>query len=187
LVRELEDAPRDSVAVVLDVDARSVVGKAGDSSLDEAVRVTAGLTRAHAGRSRRALLVIAAPRPDILRVQSLGPDWEAALDALAAVEPAENAPLRTMVGPRGALAAVPELVVVTARPEAVEDALLARRAIGRPCALVFVDPQTYAGRGPSDPSRTLLRLAGAGVAVAVVRHGDRLEEALGSLRVRAVG
>ena len=187
MVRELEDAPRDSVAIVLDVDARSVVGPPGDSSLDEAVRVAAGLTRAHAGRSRRALLVIAAPRPEILRVQSLGPDWEAALDALAAVEPAENAPLRTMVGPRGALAAVPELLVVTARPEAVEDALLARRAIGRACALVFVDPQTYGGRSPSGPSRTLLRLAGSGVAVAVVRHGDRLEEVLGTLRVKAVG
>lgn len=186
MVRELEDAPRDSVAIVLDVDAASAVGRAGDTSLDDAVRAAAGLVRAHAGRSRRALLVIAAPQPDILRVQSLGLDWEAALDALAAVEPVQSAPLRELVTPRGALAAVPELVVVTSRPEAVEDPLVARRALGRPCALVFVDPQTYAGRGPSEPSRTLLRLAGSGVAVAVVRHGDRLEEVLGALRVKAV-
>jgi uncharacterized protein (DUF58 family) len=187
MVRELEDAPRDSVAIVLDVDARGVAGDAGRSSLDDAVRAAAGVTRAHAGRSRRALLVVAAPQPGIHRVQSLGRDWDAALDALAAVEPAEGAPLRELVTARGGLGVVPELVVVTARPEIVEDALVARRAVGRFCALVAVDAPTYAGREPTAASRTLLRLASAGVAIAVVRRGDRLEEALGALRERAVG
>jgi uncharacterized protein (DUF58 family) len=187
MVRELEDAPRDSVAIVLDVDARGVAGDAGRSSLDDAVRAAAGVTRAHAGRSRRALLVVAAPQPGIHRVQSLGRDWDAALDALAAVEPAEGTPLRELVTARGGLGVVPELVVVTARPEIVEDALVARRAVGRFCALVAVDAPTYAGREPTAASRTLLRLASAGVAIAVVRHGDRLEEALGALRERAVG
>ena len=187
MVRELEDAPRDSVAIVLDVDARGVAGDAGRSSLDDAVRAAAGVTRAHAGRSRRALLVVAAPQPGIHRVQSLGRDWDAALDALAAVEPAEGAPLRELVTARGGLGVVPELVVVTARPEIVEDALVARRAVGRFCALVAVDAPTYAGREPTAASRTLLRLASAGVAIAIVRQGDRLEEALGALRERAVG
>ena len=187
MVRELEDAPRDSVAIVLDVDARSVAGPVGRSSLDDAVRAAAGVTRAHAGRSRRALLVVAAPQPGIHRVQSLGRDWDAALDALAAVEPAEGTPLRELVTARGALGVVPELVVVTARPEIVEDALVARRAVGRFCALVAVDAPTYAGREPTASSRTLLRLASVGVTIAVVRHGDRLEEALGALRERAVG
>ncbi len=187
MVRELEDAPRDSVAIVLDVDAAGVTGDAGRSSLDDAVRAAAGVTRAHAGRSRRALLVVAAPQPGIHRVQSLGRDWDAALDALAAVEPAEGTPLRELVTARGALGVVPELVVVTARPEIVEDALVARRAVGRFCALVAVDAPTYAGREPTAASRTLLRLASAGVTIAVVRHGDRLEEALGALRERAVG
>ncbi len=187
MVRELEDAPRDSVAIVLDVDARSVAGPAGRSSLDDAVRVVAGLVRAHAGRSRRALLVVATPKPGIHRVQSLGRDWDAALDTLAAVEPFDGTPLRELVTARGTLGVVPELVVVTARPEIVEDALIARRAVGRFCALVAVDAQTYAGREPSAASRTLLRLASAGVSIAVVRHGDRLEDALGGLRERAVG
>ena len=187
MVRELEDAPRDSVAIVLDVDARGVTGDAGRSSLDDAVRAAAGVTRAHAGRSRRALLVVAAPQPGIHRVQSLGRDWDAALDALAAVEPAEGTPLRELVTARGGLGVVPELVVVTARPEIVEDALVARRAVGRFCALVAVDAPTYAGREPTAASRTLLRLASAGVAIAIVRQGDRLEEALGALRERAVG
>ena len=187
MVRELEDAPRDSVAIVLDVDGRGVTGDAGRSSLDDAVRAAAGVTRAHAGRSRRALLVVATPQPGVHRVQSLGRDWDAALDALAAVEAAEGTPLRELVTARGALGVVPELVVVTARPEIVEDALVARRAVGRFCALVAVDAQTYAGREPAAASRTLLRLASAGVTIAVVRHGDRLEEALGALRERAVG
>ena len=76
MVRELEDAPRDSVAIVLDVDAATVTGTPGRSSLDDAVRATAGLVRAHAGRSRRGLLVIASPAPGIHRVQSLGRDWD---------------------------------------------------------------------------------------------------------------
>ncbi len=187
MVRELEEAPRDSVAIVLDVDARGVAGPVGRSSLDEAVRAAAGLVRAHAGRSRRALLVVASPQPGIHRVQSVGRDWDAALDALAAVEPAQATPLRELVTARGALGLVPELVVVTSRPEVVEDALVARRSGGRFCAIVAVDAQTYAGREPSAPSRTMLRLASAGVAIAVIRQGDRLEDALSGLRERAVG
>ena len=187
MVRELDDAPRDSVAILLDVERTAVAGPPGSSSLDEAVRAAAGLVHAHAARSRRSLLVIASPQPGIHRVQSLGRDWDGALDALAAVEPADGAPLRELATARGALGSVPELVVVTARPEAVEAALVVRRAAGRFCALVAVDAQTYAGRGPSDASPTLLRLAAAGVPIAVLRGGSPLEEALAGLRVRAVG
>ena len=187
MVRELEDAPRDSVAILLDVDRGTVAGPPGRSSLDDAVRAAAGLVRAHAAHSRRSLLVIATPQPGIHRVQSLGRDWDGALDALAAVEPADAAPLRELATARGALGAVPELVVVTGRPEVVEDALVVRRAAGRFCALVAIDTQTYAGRPASDPSRTLLRLASAGIPIAVLRSGNNLEEALAGLRVRAVG
>jgi uncharacterized protein (DUF58 family) len=187
MVRELEDAPRDSVAILLDVERASVTGPRGHSSLDEAVRATAGLVRAHAARSRRALLVVATPQPGIHRVQSLGRDWDGALDALAAVEAADGTPLRELATARGALGSVPELVVVTARPEVVEDALLQRRAVGRSCALVYADAQTFAGRDPSEPSPTLLRLSRGGVPIAVLREGARLEEALAGMRVRAVG
>jgi uncharacterized protein (DUF58 family) len=187
MVRELEDAPRDSLAVLLDVDATAVAGRAGASSLDAAVRVAAGLVRTHMLRSRRAMLVIGAPEPRVLRVRAPGLDWEAALDALAAVEPAYGTPLQQLVSSRGVLARVPELVVVTARPEAVVDALLARSAVGRSSALAVIDAPTYAGRPPSAASPTLLRLAAAGIPLAVVRDGVPLAEALGTLRVRAVG
>jgi uncharacterized protein (DUF58 family) len=187
MVRELEDAPRDSIAVVLDVEASSVAGVPGDSSLDDAVRAVAGIVRTHGLRSRRALLVIGAPQPGVHSVRSAGRDWDEALDALAAVEPASATPLRDLVAARGPLGSVPELVVVTARPEVVEDALVARAAVGRSSALVAVDAPTYAGRPPAGPSPVLLRLAAAGVALAVLRHGTPLAEALGGLRERAVG
>ncbi|HET9286920.1 MAG TPA: DUF58 domain-containing protein [Gaiella sp.] len=187
MVRELEDAPRDSVAVLLDVEAEAVAGPAGGSSLDEAVRVAAGLIRAHAARARRAVLAIGAPTPQLHRVSGLAQDWEAALDALAGVEPASGAPLQQLVAARGVLAHVPELVVITARPEAVADALVARRAVGRSSALVAIDAPTYAGRPPSAASPTLLRLAGSGVPLAVVRDGEPLAEALAGIRARNVG
>jgi uncharacterized protein (DUF58 family) len=187
MVRELEDAPRDSVAVLLDVERSSIAGPPGDSSLDDAVRAAAGLVRAHAARSRGAMLVIGTPAPDVHRVRTLGSEWERALDALAGVEGAEGTPLASLVAPRGQLATVAELVVVTARPEQVVDALVARAAGGRIPALVAVDAPTYAGRAASGSTTALLRLAGAGAPVAVLRHGVPLEDSLAGLGERAVG
>lgn len=187
MVRELEDAPRDSVAVLLDVERSSIAGPPGDSSLDDAVRAAAGLVRAHAARSRGAVLVIGTPAPDIHRVRTLGAEWERALDALAGVEGADGTPLASLVAPRGVLATVAELVVVTARPEHVADALVARAAGGRIPALVAVDAPTYAGRAATGSTTALLRLAAAGAPVAVLRHGVRLEDALAGLEERAVG
>jgi uncharacterized protein (DUF58 family) len=187
MVRELQDAPRDSIAVVLDVEARAVAGARGESSLDDAVRAAAGIVRTHALRSRRALLVIGAAQPRVHSVRSVGRDWDEALDDLAAVEPAAATPLGDLVAARGPLGSVPELVVLTARPEIVADALVARAAVGRSSALVAVDAPTYAGRPPAAASAVLLRLSAAGVALAVLRRGTPLAEALGGLRARAVG
>ena len=187
MVRELEDAPRDSVAVLLDVERSAISGPPGDSSLDDAVRAAAGLVRAHAARTRGALLVIGTPAPDVHRVRTLGAEWERALDALAAVEGVEGTPFASLVAPRGILATVAELVVVTARPEHVADALVARAAGGRIPALVAVDAPTYAGRAPTASTPALLRLAAAGAPVAVLRHGVSLEDCLAGLEERAVG
>lgn len=182
MVRELEDAPRDSVAVVLDADAGSHAGPRGASSLDEAVRIAGGLLRAYASRARRSLLVVAASRPLLLRVHALGRDWEEALDALASVEPDDRAPLGQLLAPRATAGSIPEVVVVTSRPAVAADALVGRVAGGHASALVHVDAATYAGRPPSGHAAALARLAGAGVALAVVHKGDALPEALGALR-----
>jgi uncharacterized protein (DUF58 family) len=187
MVRELEDAPRDSVAVLLDVERSAIAGPPGDSSLDDSVRAAAGLVRAHAARSRGALLVIGTPAPDVHRVRTLGAEWERALDALAAVEGVEGTPFAALAAPRGILATIAELVVVTARPEHVADALVARAAGGRVPALVAVDAPTYAGKPPSGSTPALLRLAAAGAPFAVLRHGVPLEDSLAGLEERAVG
>ena len=187
MVRELEDAPRDSVAVLLDVERSSIAGPPGDSSLDDAVRAAAGLVRAHAARSRGAVLVIGTPAPEFHRVRTLGAEWERALDALAGVEGTDGTPLASLVAPRGSLATVAELVVVTARPEHVADALVARAAGGRIPALVAVDAPTYAGRPATGSTTALLRLAAAGAPIAVLRHGVPLEDCLAGLEERAVG
>ena len=161
--------------------------RAAHSSLDDAVRAAAGLVRAHALRSRRVLLVIGAPEPVLQRVRSLGQDWELALDALAAAEPSRGTALRELVSPRSARGAVPELVVVTGRPEVVADALVARAAVGRRVPSSPSTRRRMPGASLREPSPALLRLAGAGVALAVVRHGRPLSDALGALRARAVG
>ena len=76
---------------------------------------------------------------------------------------------------------------MTPRPEAVVTALVSRAALGRSSALVAIDTPTYVGRPPSPASPALQRLAGAGVPLAVLRHGEQLAESLGALRMRAVG
>ena len=131
--------------------------------------------------------MIGAPEPAVLRVRNLGRDWELALDALAAAEPRSETSLRELLAPRSVVGAVPDLVIVTGRPGLVCDALVTRVAGGRSSALVAVDAPTYAGRPPARSSPVLLRLAAAGVTVAVLRRDTPIVEALGGLRVTAVG
>ena len=125
-----------------------------------------------------------------------GPNWELLIPSLLGVSLAsyltitawrDGTPLASLVAARGPLATVAELVVVTARPELVADALVARAATGRIPALVAVDAPTYAGRPATGPSPALLRLAAAGVPVAVLRHGVSLPNVLSGLKERAVG
>ena len=66
MVKELEDAPRDEVAVVLDADPDAVVGE----SFDVQVRAAGSLLLAHVRRGRRALLVINGSRQDQQGVRS---------------------------------------------------------------------------------------------------------------------
>ena len=82
MVKELEDAPRDEIAVVLDADASAVV----EDSFDVQVRAAGSILRAHASHNRRAVLAVnSAARPSV-RVTSLDGDWLAALAVLAEAE-----------------------------------------------------------------------------------------------------
>ncbi|HEX6699927.1 MAG TPA: DUF58 domain-containing protein [Gaiellaceae bacterium] len=181
MVKELEDAPRDEVAVVLDADASSVAGTPPDSSFDMQVRAAGSILRAHVLRGRRSVLVVSSALAESRRIHSSDGDWRAALELLAAVEPTASVPLATLLAADESPAArALELTVVTARlsPELVDR--LVRRSLGRRgAALIYVDAPSFARSGKARPEPTLLRLQAAGVPVAVLRRGDDLAAALG--------
>ncbi len=182
MVKELEDAPRDEVAVVLDAAAGATAGE----SFEAQVRAAGSILRSHARRGRRAVLVCAGARTESVRVSSEDGDWGAALDLLAAAEPDGTRPLADVVTGEGAAAQALELVVVTARLEhRLVDRLTRRTHSHRGASLVFVDTASFAGRR-SRPEPELLRLQAAGVQVAVVRRGDDLRAALGLRRAAGV-
>ena len=162
MVKELEDAPRDEVAVLLDC------AGAGEA-FDVAVRVAGSLLAAHDRRGRRAALVLnAGPK-------RVGRELTASLELLAGIGSEPDASIEELLAHEAARAL--ELTVVTGRlPPRLVDALAGRRG----AALVHVD-----AAGRREPA--LLRLAASGVSVAVVRPGDDLRERLGAVAGARVG
>ena len=183
MVKELEDAPRDETAVLLDADAGSVVGAAPDSTFELAVRVAGSIVKAHARRGRRTSLVVNSRLRTYQRVHSFDGDWQRALELLAAVQPDGHLAASTFLADEaGPAARALELTLVTAAlgPRLV-DRLLQRTLAHHGASLVYVDPtsfvETLPGR-PREVSAQLLRLERAGVPVLVVRRGDDLAVAL---------
>jgi len=177
MVKELEDAPRDEIAIVLDADS-AAVGK----SFDVQVRAAGSILRTHASRGRRAVLALNADRPVSMRVSSLEGDWHAALSELAAVQPGASRPVVELIAREGGPAArALELIVITARlAPALATKLVQRALTSHGVALVWIDSASFAGR-PTKAEPELLRLQAAGVPVAVVREGDDLRVALGTV------
>jgi uncharacterized protein (DUF58 family) len=180
MVKELEDSPRDEVAVVLDAACGSA-GTPPDSSFDVQVRAAGSILRTHVRRGRRAALVVNGRILETHRVHSLEGDWRRALELLAAAEPGGARPSSALLGEDvGPAARARELVLVTAglTPELV--ARLAQRAAGNiGIAVVWVDAASFAGRRRDEAeSALLLRLQTAGVAVAILRQGDDLTRVL---------
>src|SRR2546429_43230 len=79
MVKELEDAPRDEVAVLLDAEAG-----VSDDAFDVQVRAAGSLLLAQARRGRRAVLVVNGAQRQTQRVHSYETDWRPAYDLLAA-------------------------------------------------------------------------------------------------------
>jgi uncharacterized protein (DUF58 family) len=194
MVKELEDAPRDETAVLLDGDAATVGGVAPDTTFELQVQAAGSILKAHASRGRRASLIVNCASRAYQRVHSFDGDWLRALEVLAAVEPDGPIPVAAMLadeaGPAGRAL---ELTVVTANltPRLAER--LVQRVFQRHGAtLVYVDPVSFAGEasGQLDPgvAAQVLRLERAGVPVAVVKRGDDLARVLGApLAGAAVG
>ena len=128
MVKELEDSPRDEVAVLLDGDPAAVAGASPDSSFDVAVRVAGSILRAQVQRGRRCVLVLNTAGREMQAVSSDGPEWQRALELLAAAEPDAHGPgCVACCGRRMEPAArALELVVVTSR-----DRVVARRPAAR--------------------------------------------------------
>jgi uncharacterized protein (DUF58 family) len=177
MVKELEDAPRDEIAVLLDADAKAVVG----DSFDVQVRVAGSILDAFVRRGRRAVLVVNSERREVQQVHSPAADWRRALELLAAVDPTGSTAVgRLLAEEDGPVARVLDLVVVTARLESgLVDRLVQRALSRRNVSLVYVDPASFNG-AIRKPEPALLRLQAAGIPVAVVRAGDDLAARLGA-------
>ena len=169
MVKELEDSPRDDVAVVLDA-----WRGCPEPVFDVAVRAAGSILQTYARRSRRVSFVLAGATVEVQRVQAEG-DWRRALELLACAEAdGAEALARLLVGERNPAALALDLAVVTPRLDApFVDRLVQRAQARRNTALVYVD-----GRHDREP--LLLRLQAAGVAVAVLRESDDLGRVLGA-------
>jgi hypothetical protein len=168
-VKELEDSPREDVAVVLDA-----WRGCPRPLFDVAVRAAGSILQAYVRRSRRAALVVGGARLDVQRVRGEG-DWPRALEMLAAAEAdGGDAPADLLVGEHNPAVLALDLVVVTPRLDpGFVDRLVQRARARRNTALVHVD-------GVRNREPQLLRLQSAGVAVAVLREGDDLRRVLGA-------
>jgi uncharacterized protein (DUF58 family) len=171
MVKELEDAPRDEIAVLLDADARAVVGE----SFDVQVRAAGSIVDAYVRRGRRAVLVVNSERREVQQVHSPMADWHRALELLAAVEPTGRMPAARLLAEEDSPAArALELTVVTSRIEdGLVDRLVQRALSHHKVSLVYVDAASFRGaKRRREPG--LLRLQAAGIPVAVVRAGEDL-------------
>ena len=174
MVKELEDAPRDEVAVLLDGDARSGT----DSSFDVAVRAAGSVLQAHVRRRRRCALVLNSAAREVQAVTSES-DWRRALEVLAGAERDAQTPAFALLQADGGVAARSlELVVVTSRVDAaLVDRLVQRALSRRGTSLVYVEAEP-------GPAPQLLRLQAVGVPVAIVRLDDDLAAALAAPEAR---
>jgi len=175
MVKELEDAPRDEIAVLLDADASAVVG----GSFDVQVRVAGSILESYVRRGRRAVLVVNSERREVQQVHSAAADWRRALELLAAVEPSGRSSVARLLAEHdGAAARALELAVVTARLEPdLVDRLVQRMASRRRVSLVHVEAASFDG-AVRRPEPLLLRLQHAGIPVVTVRAGDELATVL---------
>ena len=182
MVKELEDAPRGELAVVLDLGPAGVVG----DSFETQVRAAGSILMAHGRRGRRAVLVVNSPRKEQERIHPGDLEGRQALELLAAVEPEPGPPLHALLGEDGPAGRGLELAAVTATLAPRLVMRLVERTAGRKSiSLVLVDAASFGERGTRSVYPGLLALQAAGVTVAVISAGDDLAAALSAPSVEA--
>jgi uncharacterized protein (DUF58 family) len=184
MVKELEDAPRDEVVVVLDAQEGFVAGDRLDTSFDVQVRAAGSILWTHARRGRHArLLITSGSATEIVSVRSYERDWPRALEALAAAEQTGHRAVEGFLAEEtGPAARASDLVIVTPalRPALVES-LIARAVSRQQVSVVYVDLPSFGGNGRSvEVDAAVLRLEAAGIPVARLRRGDDLGGVLGA-------
>jgi uncharacterized protein (DUF58 family) len=189
MVKELEDAPRDEVAVMLDADASTVVGTPPESTFELQIRAAGSIVRAHARRGRRSSLVINSQSRPYQRVHSLDGDWQRALELLAAIEPDGLVPAATLLADESgpAMRALELTIVTAALSPRLVDRLLQRTLAHHGAGVVYVDPASFApapgAATTHEASGQLLRLQRAGIPTLVLRRGDDLAARLQGERI----
>jgi len=183
MVKELEDAPRESLVVVLDCDPAGEAGRSPDTSFDAAVRAAGSVMRVHLLRGRRCALVTTAQADSATRASSAEGEFASVLGTLAAVRAdAQHDLARFLERPPRVVDQAPELVVVTATESPSAATRLLDLASRRAIAVVWIDAGSYVGR-PTRAAPAVLQLSAAGIPIAVVRHGEDLAMALEAPRV----
>jgi uncharacterized protein (DUF58 family) len=174
MVKELEDAPRDEVAVLLDGDETAVTGE----TFDVAVRAAGSILQAHRRRGRRCALVVNSAARETQEIAT-DANWRRALEILAGAEPTARTPAYALLQADGGIAARSlELVVVTSRVDVpLVDRLVQRVLSRRGVSLVYVETEP-------GPQPQLLRLQAVGIPVAVVHPEQDLAAALGASEAR---
>ena len=193
MVKELQDTPRDEACVLLDGDAAAVIGTAPDSSFDMQVRAAASLLRRMSDAGQRSSLVIHAAQRSRHRLGFGGGDWAAVLGELAAVEATAPRSLAEFLGessrgPDPVDAA--RVFVITAGMSAIlAERVLAMGSSQCEPAVVWIDGGSFASslrRKDTAPEAAALRLTRSGVAVARIRAGDHVGQALSAPVLRLV-
>jgi uncharacterized protein (DUF58 family) len=184
MVKELEDAPRDELVVVLDAQEGFAAGDRLDTSFDVQVRAAGSILWTHARRGRHArLLITSGSATEIVLVRSYEHDWPRALEALAAAEQTGHRAVEGFLAEEaGPAARASDLVIVTPalRPALVES-LIARAVSRQQVSVVYVDLPSFGRNGRSvEVDAAVLRLEAAGIPVARLRRGDDLGGVLGA-------
>ena len=178
MVKELEDAPRDEVLIVLDAQAGFAAGARPDSSFDAQIRIAGSILWTHARRGRHGRLLVTSTAGETVAVRAYEQDWPRAMEALAAAEQDGRRPLEAFLGDAAADAArASDLAIVTPalRPALVET-LIARALSRQYVSVVYVDMPSFdrRERRAVGVDAAVLRLEAAGIPVAVVHRGDDL-------------
>lgn len=136
MVRELEDASRADLTIVVDLD-RALLG--GDrEAADALMRAAATVVRGATAKGQQAALVLVGATTQRLTLDGGGAAWYTAMDALAAAAADRDAPLADVILRDRSLLAGGSVLVLTASSSPALAALLVREAAYVPVRVVRV-------------------------------------------------